>query len=180
MGGVLPLRIRAIEQNNGLIVADEKMSKAELFGKFGGLDVEYLTGLKLKELGFAPRNEAERKMLEFLDNPLIHKYPSGDSPARYFMEVIMGEHAVLASYLPPNSITSNHKHSEEYNILEDYHITGGGSSLRLNDETRELMSGMSAEVPLNVFHQLKTGEKPAFTLIIMKNAGLVDRRNWHR
>lgn len=173
-------RARFVESNDGLVVPDNTMHKAELPGKFGGLNIEQLTMFKLNELGFVPQNETERRMLKFFNVPLVHRYPSGDSPARYFMEVIMGDHAILASYLPPNSITSNHKHSAEYKILEDYHMTGGKSSLRLNNEIRELKSGMSVEVPLDTFHQLKTGEKPAFTLIIMRNAGLVDRKNWHR
>lgn len=173
-------RVRFVESNSGMLIPDKTMHRAELFDRFGGLNIEQLTRLKLNELGFVPRNETESRMLEFFDVPLIHRYPSGDSPARYFMEVIMGEHAILASYLPPNSMTSNHKHSAKYKILEDYHVTGGESSLRLNSEIRELRCGMSVEVPLDTFHQLKTGEKPAFTLIIMKNAGRVDRENWHR
>ena len=173
-------RTRFVELNGGLMIPDKTMHKSELPDKFGGLNIEHLTRLKLEELGFIPQNEEEIKMLEFLNNPLVHKYPSGDSPARYFMEVIMGKHAILASYLPPNSITSNHKHSEEYGILEDYHVTGGESNLRLDSEICKLKQGMSIEIPLNVSHQLKTGGKPAFTLIIMKNAGLVERINWHR
>ncbi|OGH24337.1 MAG: hypothetical protein A3B47_01055 [Candidatus Levybacteria bacterium RIFCSPLOWO2_01_FULL_39_24] len=173
-------RVRFVEPNNNLVVPDRTMHKSELSDKFDGLDIEYLTQIKLRELGFAPQNDKEKEMLEFFHNPLIHRYPAGDSPARYFMEVIMGNHAILASYLPPNSITSNHKHSDEYKILEDYHITGGEPILKLDSEIHALKSGMSVEVPLNTPHQLKTGEKPAFTLIIMKNAGLVDRKNWHR
>lgn len=178
--GLVENRVRFVESNDGLVVPDRAMHKSELSNKFDGLNIESLTQLKLNELGFVPQNEDEKKMLEFLENPLVHKYSSGDSPARYFMEVIIGNHAILASYLPPNSITSDHKHSDEYRILEDYHITGGESILRLGNEFRELKSGMSVEVPLNTPHQLKTMEKPAFTLIIMKNAGLVDRKNWHR
>lgn len=173
-------RVRFVELNGGLVIPDRTMRRSELSNKFDGLNIEQLTQLKLNELGFVPQSEDERGMLEFLDNPLIHRYLSGDSPARYFMEVVMGEHAILASYLPPNSITSNHKHSNEYGILEDYHILGGNPDLKLNNQTCALRQGMSVEVPLNTFHQLETAEKPAFTLIIMKNAGLIDRKNWHR
>lgn len=175
-----PSRVRFVESNSGLVVPDQQMHKSELPLKFGGIDVENQTMRKLAELGFIPQNESEKMMLEFLDNPLVHKYSSGDSPARYFMEVIMGEHAILASYLPPNSITSNHRHSNEFGILEDYHITGGNPDLKLGSEIRPLGRGMTVEVPLDTYHQLKTADKPAFTLIIMKNAGRVDRANWHR
>lgn len=175
-----PCRVRFVESRGSLTVPDKSMHKAELSDRFPGLDIERLTQEKLKELGFVPQNELEREMLEFLNNPLIHKYPSGDSPARYFMEVVMGKHAVLASYLPPYSMTSEHPHSAIYGILEDYYLTGGKSRLKLGNEIFELRCGMSIRVPLNIRHQMITEGEPAFTLIIMRNAGLVDRKNWHR
>jgi len=174
-----PCGTRFVESRR-LIIPDKTMNKRGLLAMFNGQDVEHHTWLKLSELGFIPQNEEERKMLGFLDHPLVHKYPSGDSPARYFMEVIVGNHAILASYLPPNSITSDHKHSAEHGIFEDYHLIGGESRLRMGTEVRELKYGMFAKVPLDTSHQLETGKKPAFILIIMKNAGLVKRENWHR
>jgi mannose-6-phosphate isomerase-like protein (cupin superfamily) len=173
-------RIRFVESNGGLVIPDTSMHKTELPDKFDGINIEFFTLLKLNELGFMPQNDTERRMLEFLDNPLVHKYPLGDSPARYFMEVIVGNHAILASYLPPHSETSKHPHSREYGILEDYYLMGGKSDLRLGNEAIELNDGTCVEVPLDTHHQLMTGEKPAFTLIVMKNAGLVDRKYWHK
>jgi hypothetical protein len=175
-----PCRAHFVESNGRLIVSDNLMNKVELPDKFDRLDIERLTKLKLAELGFVPSNNTESRVLEFLDNPLVHKYPSGNSPARYFMEVIMGKDAILASYLPPYSKTSEHPHSSTHGILEDYYLIGGESSLRLGQNALKLRRGERVEVPLDTYHQLITEEKPAFTLIIMKNAGFVERENWHR
>lgn len=171
-------RVRYVESNGSLIVPDRTMHKRDLPHIFDGQDIELLVKSKLKELGFTPGNEVEDRMLSLLEHPLIHKYPTGDSPAKYFMEVIMGKDAILASYLPPKSKTHPHPHSKEHGILEGYHHIGGEAILYLGSDPHKLKT--SEEVPMDTFHQLEAGEKPAFTLIIMKNAGLVDRKNWHR
>jgi len=171
-------RVRCIESDGGLIVPDKTMHKQDLPRIFDGQDIELLVEHKLKELGFVPRNEEEGKMLSLLENPLIHRYPTGDSPARYFLEVIMGKDALLASYLPPKSITHPHPHSKEHGILEDYYHIGGESYLHLDGDPSLLTT--FRRVPLDTYHQLEARDKPAFTLIIMKNAGIVERRNWHK
>lgn len=171
-------RVRFVEPNGSLIVPDRTMHKNDLPHIFDGQDIERLVRNKLTELGFIPQNEEEDRMLSLLENPLIHKYPTGNSPAKYFMEVIMGKDAILASYLPPMSKTHPHPHSKEHGILEGYHPIGGEAILYLDSDPHILKT--SEEVPMDMLHQLEAREKPVFTLIIMQNAGLVDRRNWHR
>jgi hypothetical protein len=169
---------RYVESDGGLIVPDKNLRKSDLPAIFGGQDIELLVKLKLRELGFTSKDKDENERMRLLENPLVHRYSTGDSPARYFMEIIMGKDAILASYLPPHSITHPHPHSRKYGILEDYHPIGGESILHLNNILHILKA--SKEVPPDTLHQLEARERPAFTLIIMKNAGLVDRGSWHK
>jgi hypothetical protein len=174
-------RIQHVESDGGLLLPDNTISKKDLPSLFDGRDIDSLTRKKMSELGIIPLNDEERRRLEFLDNPWVHKYSKGDSPARYFLEVTFGKDAVLAQHLPPYSTTSEHKHTKETNIIEKYYIIGGNPSLRIGDQDPyELKPEMSVEIPFDTIHPLITKEKPAFVLIVMENAGLVPRKDWHK
>jgi hypothetical protein len=163
------------ELNPNLVALDLEMTKKDLFTQFNGIDVEELTMVKLKELGLVFQEN-----LTFLNNPLIHKYKDGNSPARYFIETVVGKDAVLASFLPPETKTSKHPHSSAFGIIEGYYPILGESDLQLGNMSLKLKPGVSVDIPFDTQHQMFTGNQPAFTLIVMKNAGLVARDNWHR
>lgn len=139
-----------------------------------GEDVEALTRQKIASLGIAEE-------ISFSEQPIRHQYGQEVSPAFYFVERVVRCDAVLVSLLPPHSKTHPHQHSKEYKILEDYYPIAGRSTLDVNGEPHELdaFSGRPITVPLDTFHQLKTDGGFALTLIIMRNAGLVERQNWH-
>jgi hypothetical protein len=177
----LSCRIQYVEPDGGLLLPDNTISKNDLPFLFDGRDINSLTREKMNELGIVPLNDEERRKLEFLDNPWIHKYFKGDSPARYFLEVTFGKDAILAQYLPPNSVTTKHEHPKETSIVEKYHVIGGNPSLKIGDnDPYDLEPGMSATIPFDTPHPVITGSKPSFLLIVMENAGLVPRKDWHK
>lgn len=165
---------------SGLLIPDKRTNREEDLPRIFGADVKSLTQSKLVELGILPKGSK----LDFLNSPKIHTYVEEDgtvkeSDAIYFLEQVIGEHGILVSLLAPYSLTTRHQH--KHPILENYHAITGVSFLTLGDDVVELSLNKreSIEVPLNTEHQLRTREKPAFILIVMKNAGLVDRKAWH-
>lgn len=168
---------------NNLVVPDRrKIASGELPGIFG-VDVRLLTQEELIRLGILPKGSE----LIFLNDPIVHTYKDIDdngniietkSDGQYFLETVIGEDGVLASYLPPYSMTSEHEHEA---IKEKYKQIAGQSFVNVGNEKVNLNSDMGyIEVPLNTEHQVLTEEKPSFILIVMSKAGLVPRDQWHK
>lgn len=179
----VPIKSELLVPKNNLVTPDrKKIIAGDLPGIFG-VDVRLLTQAELIRLGILPKGSE----LKFRNDPIIHTYRGIDddgniieieSDSQYFLETVIGEDGVLASYLPPFSRTSEHEHEA---IREKYKQIAGQSIVNVGNEKVNLRSGMeSIEVPLNTEHQVLTGEEPAFILIIMSKAGLVPRDQWHR
>ncbi len=163
-----------------LITPDKRRIKAEELPRIFGIDVKLHTKTKLVGLGII----SEESELPFLEDPIIHTYKLEDgtiisSDSQYFLETVIGKDGVLASFLPPFSRTSEHMH--EHPIKEIYNKIAGQSLVNVGNEAIALNDGMeSVEVPINTEHQVLTRESPAFILIVMKNAGIVPRDQWHK
>lgn len=168
-----------------LLAPDKKLVKASDLPQIFGVDVELLSQERLVALGVLP----EGSKLKLQEDPMIHTYKvKGEdgrdivvtSHGQYFLETVIGKHGILASYLPPNSRTSEHEHNLP--IEEVYEQIAGESLVAVGNEVILFRAGMaSIKVPVNTAHQVVTGEqKPAFVLIVMRNAGLVPRSQWHK
>lgn len=108
-----------------------------------------------------------RDPLVFFDKPKAHE----KSQAVYLVEQVIGDDLVLVSALGKSGISSRHKHVNPMRG-EEYHWVKGtlsvdmdGKEIELDQDTRRI------EVPLDVWHQVRVGEDPALTLIVMKGAG---------
>lgn len=171
-------------RESGLLVPEKREVNARELPEIFGIDVRLRTQRELTALGILP----EGSELQFQERPNIHKYMVIDqdgknivveSDGQYFLETVMGEHGVLASYLPPKSHTTEHEHHSP--ITEIYIQIAGESQAYVGSKEVSLSAGMSPiEVPLDTEHQVFTDGTPAFMLIVMKNAGLVPRDQWHR
>lgn len=168
---------------NNLVVPDrKKITSGDLLGIFG-VDVRLLTQDELIRLGILPKGNE----LLFSNDPIIHTYTEVDengkkmvveSDGQYFIETVIGKDGVLVSFLPPYSKTSEHEHTG--GILERYRQIAGQSVVNIGGEKFTLNAGMEARVPIETEHQVTTDKMPGFMLIIMENAGLVPRSQWHR
>lgn len=147
------------------------------------MDVQYAFQDALIRLGLLPVGEKA----ELSEEPIIHKYTYQDndgsaikteSAGQYFFEKVLGKHGILAYYLPPYSVTTEHKHN---NPVAEAHfqVAGVSFSHHLGSPDTYLLPGMLSEVPDDTEHQNETGESPAFTIAIMKNVADVPRHLWH-
>lgn len=112
--------------------------------------------------------------LNFFDTAARHL----GSQALYLLEQPKGEHMIYVSYLPPNSITSEHEHADP--IREVYSPLAGTSLLSVEGDLHELTAEKGVlVVDPGQGHQLRTTSEPALTLIVMKRAAGIPLERLH-
>lgn len=164
--------------SNGLHIPDRSAITAEDLNQIFGIDCRLATQEVLREMGVF--REGER--LEFLAHPQPHVYLKDGkeiaSSALYFVDMVVGADAVMASFVPPHREATRHLH--RFGITEHYRSIAGRAKLRLRNQTVELGEhNRDFTVEEHSVHQFSTNSSPAFTLLIMRNAGLVHRDLWH-
>ncbi len=164
--------------SNGLHVSGESTITAEDLNQIFGIDCRLATQEALVEMGVF----REGQRLEFFSRPKPHIYLRDEkeivSSALYFVDMVVGDDAVMASYVPQHRESTRHLH--RFGITEYYRSIAGRAKLRLRNQTVELGEhNRDFTVEEHSIHQFSTNSSPAFTLLIMRNAGLVHRDLWH-
>ncbi len=170
-------------KERALVPPSEGLPTLEELDQIFGVDLRALTEEMFIERGVWERSQR----LEFLNPPIRHEYkkklPDGReitvvSQAIYFVETVVGNHALMASFMPEGSKATEHFHLS--GIKEHYGLIAGSAHLRtgygvidLGEENRR------HTVEENIIHQFATNSLPAFTALVMENAGRVPRDKWH-
>lgn len=128
---------------------------------------------------------ADRK-IELFKKSKRHIYKTEDkdgiiaivkSGAHYFFEEIIGDDAVMAYLLLPESFSSAHQHDDR---IKEIHY-GVAGKFWSRPYPSPLKAGMEHAIPSYTIHQTSTKKgEYAFVGIIMKNAALIPRNEWHQ
>lgn len=148
-----------------------------------GVDCRAMTEQGFVEMGVWKKGQR----LPFLDPPVrhMHERELADgtkitvvSQAIYFVDMVVGDHALMASFVSENSEATKHHHI--YGIREHYALIAGRAHLRLEEEVIDLGEyNRRYTVEENTVHKFSTNSSPAFTSLVMENAGRVSRDKWH-
>lgn len=150
-----------------LVVPETKKITNEDIGRMFGDNYRQLIERKAAQFGITG--------LQFFDAPRPHD----GSQAVYLVEQLVGDHLILVPVLEPNMRTSRHCHEAPMAVERYLHIAGE-SFVSIDDKELPLNSEQNLiEVPLGVFHQVRTQESPSLALIIMENARLVPPGRLH-
>jgi len=174
---------RFAESSGGLFFPGRELPTEQDLNRIFGVDCRVLTERGFIEMGVLKKGQR----LPFLNPPkrhiYQHKLADGTkievvSQAIYFVDMVVGDHALMASFVPENSEATEHYHI--YGIREHYTSIAGRAHLRLEEGVIDLGdNNRRYTVEERTIHRFSTNSSPAFTSLVMENAGRVSRDKWH-
>lgn len=128
-------------------------------------------GLYFKEIQFGEVPLLVASRFKFYKNLKKAVTPSSNAYYLLWHEEASERFGFLLQYLPPNSVTSRHYHTEQ---TESFSILEGMLSLETSEGTFALNAGGNCTVRPGIVHQLRTKETPSLTVIQISNVNYRD------
>src|SRR3989344_5492683 len=125
--------VRVGEPIQGSLIPEGKLPTEEDLNRIFGVDLRALTEERYIQRGVLGKG----RRLKFLNPPIRHTYQRRLSDGReitvvsqaiYFVDMVVDDHALMASFVPENSEATEHLHL--FGIREHYDLIAGLAHLR--------------------------------------------------